>query len=326
RVDNHRRREAMNKSFWTSCLSRVLLAACLLAPAVAWADPVQEFRARINAATAEHASAAEPVARIQDIVIPGLYGDIPLRLYDASAAQPAPAILYIHGAGWIGGSIASHDNIARKLANELSAMVISVDYRLAPEFPYPTALEETFVVLKWMASHAGVVGLDADRIAVAGDSAGGNLAAALALVTRDRKGPQLSAQVLINPALELDAYEEKAPCIGTAADQAEFVDMMKFFTGLYVSPDYPYALTYVSPLKTKDLNGLPPALVVTGGLDLLCPEGEAYVTRLKEAGVTAELLRADDAGPYGVPWAAAEPSLAPALNASNASLRQVWGN
>src|SRR5690606_27802401 len=79
RVDNHRRREAMNKSFWTSCLSRVLLAACLLAPAVAWADPVQEFRARINAATAEHASAAEPVARIQDIVIPGLYGDIPLR-------------------------------------------------------------------------------------------------------------------------------------------------------------------------------------------------------------------------------------------------------
>lgn len=269
------------------------------------AEQLAAFRERLRVTAQQQAGRVESIAAIENIHIPGPHGDIGLRIYRPSSAAGLPALLFIHGAGWVAGSVDTHDNIARKLANALSAVVVSVEYRLAPEHPYPASLEESYAVLQWMHQRAEKMGIDQTRIAVMGDSAGGNLAAALTLMSRDRHGPAIRAQALINPALNLDSFEADHPC-KAGAEVAEFRAWMGFFRDLYLPAGADRRAAYVSPLYAADLANLPPAFIVTGELDLLCGTAEEYAARLRNAGGRSEGLQISNANHYGMAWATAD--------------------
>jgi acetyl esterase len=231
----------------------------------------------------------ESVPRVEDLVATGPAGDIPLRLYDPIGTGPLPIVVYFHGGGWVLGGIDTHDGYCRALANASGMMVVSVDYRLAPEHPYPAAAEDAYAATAWLAEHAASLGGDSERIAVAGDSAGGNLAAVTCLMARDREGPALRMQVLIYPIVDHDFDTDSylRNMIGFHLTR----DAMIWFWDLY-SPeisqrDQPYA----SPLRAVDLTGLPPAMVMTAEYDPLVDEGEAYAQRLEAAGVKVQLKR-----------------------------------
>ena len=200
----------------------------------------------------------------------------------ASASSPLPLVVYFHGGGWVLGHLSSYDALCSQLAAQVGAVVVSVDYRLAPEHPMPTAAEDAYAATVWLAGHAATVGADRSRVAVAGDSAGGNLAAVVALLARDRGGPSIAHQVLIYPATDmvterpaLDHFAASA--FLSAADRA-------WYHGQYV-PEEQRRDPRASPLLADSLAGLPPAVVVTAGFDPLRDEGEAYAAALSEAGV-----------------------------------------
>jgi acetyl esterase len=232
--------------------------------------------------------AVEEVASIEDRRIPGPAGDIPVRIYTPEGSGPLPAIAFFHGGGFVIGNLDSHDGVCRALANSAGAIVMSVDYRLAPEHPFPAAPEDCFAATQWLHAHATELGADPDRLAVAGDSAGGNLAAVVPLMARDAGGPPLRAQVLIYPVtdctLSHPSIEENGEgYLLTAAD-------MRWFVGHY-RPDAKHG--HASPLHAEDLSGLPPALVITAEFDPLRDEGEAYAQRLRDAGVQVSSTRYD---------------------------------
>jgi acetyl esterase len=234
----------------------------------------------------------EPVARVENRSIPGPAGPIPVRVYAADGiATPAPALAYFHGGGWVIGSLESHDPFCRALANRTGAVVVSVDYRLAPEARYPAAAEDCWAVTRWIAEHGAEFGIDGTRLAVGGDSAGGNLAAAVALMARDRKGPALRHQLLIYPVT--DANFETASYGDNADGYMLTRDGMQWFWNHYVPDAVQRREAYAAPLCAKDLTGLPPATVQTAEFDPLRDEGEAYAARLREAGVATTLTRYD---------------------------------
>jgi acetyl esterase len=181
------------------------------------------------------------------------------------------------------GSLDTHDSLARGLANTGGCVVVSVDYRLAPEHKFPCAAEDAYAATRWAAEHAAEVGGDGSRLAVAGDSAGGNLAAAVALMARDRGGPALALQILIYPVTDRDfdtpSYLNKGEGYGLTRSG------MQWFWNHYLSGDDDLANPYAAPLRAPDLAGLPPALVITAEYDCLKDEGDAYAERLREAGV-----------------------------------------
>lgn len=234
----------------------------------------------------------EPVAHVEERRIDGPAGAIPLRVYrGAGAATPAPAIAFFHGGGWVIGSLDSHDNLCRALANRAEAVVVSVDYRLAPEHRFPAAAEDCFAATRWLAESGAAIGADPARIAVAGDSAGGNLAAVVALMTRDRGGPRLRHQALIYPVADPD-FER--PSYRDNADGYLLTrDAMRWFWDHYVPDAARRHDPYVAPLRAEKLAGLAPATVVTAEYDPLRDEGEAYAERLREAGVPTTLTRYD---------------------------------
>lgn len=208
---------------------------------------------------------------------------IPIRIYkpEREKSGPLPAVVYFHGGGWVLGSIETHDALCRRLCSQSAAAVISVDYRLAPEHPFPAPLNDCFTATSYIYQHARQLGLDSDRIVVAGDSAGGNLAAAVALKARDESGPPLLAQVLIYPALNSD---------GDSASYSMFADGfgltqagMQWFWEQYLGDHG--ASAYASPSKATSLEGLPATLLVTAQYDVLRDEGETYAQRLDKAGV-----------------------------------------
>jgi len=233
-----------------------------------------------------------PLARIEDreITGPGDHG-IPIRIYWPEVSGPLPLYLDIHGGGWWMGDGFPFHAVTSGFAAESKAIVVSVDYRLAPEHPFPAALDDCVAVLHWMHANAAELGGDPDRIAVGGASAGGNLAAALALRMRDEGGPKLAFQFLFVPATDLtettdwssyeeagDAYLLKVSQVGRIYDA-------------YAPDPSERANPYVSPLLADDLSGLPPALVVTAHFDPLRDQGEAYARRLEAAGVPVRLHR-----------------------------------
>ena len=228
----------------------------------------------------------ENVARIEDRRVPGPRGDIPVRVYTPEGHPPFPLLVYFHGGGWVVGGIETHDGLCRQLANKAQTVVVSVDYRLAPEHPFPAAPEDSYAATRWVAEHARELGGDPDRIAVAGDSAGGNLAAVVSLMARDRGGPRLVHQVLIYPVVD-------APCGNTsyrdnAKDYLLTAEMMDWFWNHYGAADrHPLAC----PLRAPSLRGLPPALVFTAEFDPLRDEGEAYAKALQAAGCKGEVRR-----------------------------------
>lgn len=250
----------------------------------------QEARAGINALIGLVAGLPEKVAKIEDRTIPGPGGQIPVRIYTPAGAAPMGALVYFHGGGWVVGDIASHDVLCRSLANGAGCVTISVDYRLAPEAKFPAAAEDSYAATKWVADNAAALGVDAKRIAVGGDSAGGNLAAVVTLMARDRGGPPIKFQLLIYPATDW-AHE--------SASQKEFsedgfilsrADMVWFY-GHYMNSDADRTNPYLSPACAKSLAGLPAAYVMTCAVDPLRDEGEAHAEALRKAGVTVKSKR-----------------------------------
>src|SRR2546428_3287806 len=175
---------------------------------------VDEARAAIVTLSAA-AGEGEAVARVENRTVPGPRGEIPVRIYTPEGRTPFPVLVYFHGGGWVIGSLETHDGLCRHLANAVRCVVVSVDYRLAPEHPYPAAAEDSYAATRWVAANAGAIGGDPERIAVGGDSAGGNLAAVVAIMARDRGGPRLAFQLLVypvtdDPSAEHPSYRENA--------------------------------------------------------------------------------------------------------------------
>ncbi|PBC65687.1 carboxylesterase [Streptomyces sp. Tue6028] len=236
------------------------------------------------------------VGSVEDRAIPGSQGapDIPVRIYlppsrrSAPAADrarppaPRPTVVFLHGGGWVIGGLDSHDPVARALCRDADAAVVSVDYRLAPEARFPAAVDDVYAALCWAARHVGELGGDPGALVVAGDSAGGNLAAVAALVARDRGGPPLALQVLVYPATDVRPRTE----LPGRGGPGYFLTPAhgRWFAEQYFGADGDRAHPHASPL-VADLHGLPPAHVVTAGFDLLHDEGRAYAAKLRASGV-----------------------------------------
>jgi acetyl esterase len=226
---------------------------------------------------------------VEDVNLAGPHGPLPVRLYRPSSDPAPPAIVFFHGGGMIMGSIESYDHLARQLSASCSAVVASVDYRLAPEHKYPTATDEAYFATQWIHEYARDLGVDGGRIAVAGDSAGGCLAAAVCLMARDRGGPPVLAQLLIYPGVDRD-YETpsiKEFSAGPILTLPDIVWMKDAYLGSGEEPDDPDAV----PANCTNLSGLPDAIVVTAANDPIRDGCENYGIRLRDAGVQTALLR-----------------------------------
>ena len=263
------------------------------------ADPIPSFESfspeggrRFMKEMFPTADEPEPVGSVMDLEI----GDVgvPVRVYVPEAGEgPYPTFLYIHGGGWVLGDLDTHDATCRALTNATDRMVISVDYRLAPEHTFPAPLEDCYTALEWVFDDAAAMQVDTDHVAIGGDSAGGNLAAAVALLARDRDGPSIERQVLIYPvtnhAFDTPSYDENAE--GYMLTKGA----MEWFWDHYLENEIDGKHPYASPLLARDLEDLPPATVTTCGFDPLRDEGAAYAQRLEEAGVPVNYVNYDDA-------------------------------
>lgn len=235
----------------------------------------------------------KPDVDIEDTTIPGgPSGAVSIRiLRHKNATGQLPVVFYTHGAGWVFGNAHTHDRLIRELAVGTGAAVVFTNYSLSPEARYPTALEELYSALEWVAEHGSKKNLDASRIAVAGDSVGGNMTAALTLIAKQRYGPRLAAQVLFYPvtdaSFDTDSYQQFADGYFLSRDA------MKWFWDQYATDENERAEITASPLRatTQELAGLPKALVITGEADVLRDEGEAYGRKLREAGVDVTATR-----------------------------------
>ena len=249
---------------------------------------VAEARQVMEALTALQ-GAAEPIAKIVNRAIPGPAAEIPVRIYVPEAQGLLPALVYFHGGGWVLGSLETHDAVCRTLANKAGCVVVSVDYRLAPEHKFPAAAEDAYAATKWVVANAAALAIDPARVAIGGDSAGGNLTAVVALMARDRGTPKLSCQLLIYPvtdaACDTVSYRENAD--GYLLTK----DAMLWFWDHYTRSPADRAHAYAAPLRADNLLGVPPALVITAEFDPLRDEGEAYAARLREARVPVQLSR-----------------------------------
>jgi acetyl esterase len=233
----------------------------------------------------------EPVAQVETRVIPGPV-QIPVRVYRPSLAMDLPVLMFFHGGGFVICNLDTHDRACRSLANASGCVVVSVDYRLAPEHKFPAAAEDAYSATRYVAEHAGEFGIDPSRIAVAGDSAGGNLATVVAMMARDRGGPALKFQLLIYPVTD---FTEHATESQREYGQGYFLDteLMDWFADQYFATEADRHLPYASPLKASDVRQLPPAMIITGECDPLRDQGEAYAEQLRHAGVAVQLKRYD---------------------------------
>jgi acetyl esterase len=230
----------------------------------------------------------EPVHEVTELTIAGPGGGLPLRLYRPSGSRPLPVLLYFFGGGWVLGTIDTADGVSRSLANATGALVAVVGYRLAPEHPFPAAAQDCYAALRWVAGHAAEIGADPARLAVGGDSAGGNLAAGVALRAR-ADGPALAGQLLVYPNTDQLADDES---MRTADDPYLFNrHSVAWYRQHYLAAPGDAASPLASPLRAESLAGLPPALVITAEYDPLRDQGEAYARRLAADGVQAELSR-----------------------------------
>jgi len=217
---------------------------------------------------------------------------VPLRIYQPAVDHPGPVpgIVYFHGGGWVLGDLETHDTLCRQLANHAGAVVVAVAYRLAPEHPFPAAFDDAFAAVRYVADQAVGLGIDPARVAVAGDSAGGNLAAAVALQSRDAGEPRIAFQCLLYPVLDSGcdtaSYREFADGFGLTRAKMQF--FWKSYRGGHDGCD-----PLLSPLRADVLGALPPALIVTAGYDVLRDEGEAYAGRLAASAVPVELMRVE---------------------------------
>ena len=260
--------------------------------------------ARRIAAARPQPGEPEPVAKVEDRNIPSAGGDIPIRIYTpAGGIPPFGVLVYFHGGGWVIGNIAMTDQPCRLLANVSGCMVVSVEYRLAPEHKFPAGPEDCYAATKWVSDNAAALNVDPMRIAVGGTSAGATLAAAVALMARDRRDPHIAYQLLVYPATTTEL---------TTASHSQFAKDnyyilsradMEWFWGHYLARDEDRKNPYACPAYAKSLSGLPPAFVITAEYDPLRDEGEAYAVRLSDEGVSTILKRYEGVthGFFGMP-------------------------
>jgi acetyl esterase/lipase len=281
-----------------------LQAVGLLYTATAWTLDPYAARQLINEQVMSKEGIREEVWRVADIEIERDGRVTPLRFYIPSNKDSHPLVLFIHGGAWVAGSLDTHDNLARYLASHANAVVVSVGYSNSPEGKFPLQLEQAYDALLWAVDQAETIHADRLHISLVGDSAGGNMAAALALMTRDRQGPVINSQLLINPATTLfgeDLELQATWYLETLADRAH---------------------RYASPLEADDLSGLPPGLIVLAELDPLRPAGEEYARRLKEAGVPVTLYTQPGAGHLAGDGARVTPIALDSINQVVAFLRK----
>ena len=240
-----------------------------------------------------------PLGDVSEFAIEGPGGAIPLRVYQPPTPDPHPAVVFFHGGGWVIGSLDTHDNICRWLCDEADCTVVSVDYRLAPEHPFPAAVEDCYAATAWVDAYGEKLGIDTDRIAVAGDSAGGNLSAAVTLLARDERGvaahrrtaptvPDVAYQALLYPAVASPVLQEFDSQTENAEGYFLEWESVRWFYERYLPEPTHRRNEYAAPLLADDLSGLPPASVVTAGFDPLRDEGLAYADRLAAAGADVE--------------------------------------
>jgi acetyl esterase len=253
---------------------------------------VQEVRALQQPIFTTMGIPPEPVAEVTDRTIPGPGGELSIRIYTPEGSSPFPVLVYLHGGGWIAGDLNMQDDACRSIANEAGCAVVSVEYRLAPEYRFPAAVHDSHAVARWVADNAGRIRVDPARMAIGGESAGGNLTAAVTLKSRAEGGPPFVLQVLVNPctnlaSMDTDSYRAFAEGFGLRKDEVEWC------RDHYLSGGEDAQHPYASPLLAEDLRGLPPALIITSEFGVLRDEGEAYGQRLEEAGVPTTVSRYD---------------------------------
>jgi len=229
------------------------------------------------------------VKRVEDRIIPGPDGGIAIRLYYPLGDPPFAVLVFFHGGGWVIGDLDTHHGVCHALAKTSGCLVVAVDYRLAPEHRYPAAVEDAYAAVTWVAENSAGIQADPNRLAVGGDSAGGHLAAVVALMARDLKGPRIDLQILIYPITD---YNFNTPSyIENKEGYMLTRDLMKWFWNHFIEDQSQANDPYVAPLRAENLSDLPPALIITAEYDPLRDEGEAYVKRLQKAGVKVTLSR-----------------------------------
>lgn len=264
-------------------------------------------------------------AETLDWSVPGPGGAVRLRMHRATGSSPSaplPCLLYLHGGGSVLGDLDSHDGVCRELANAAGCSVIAADYRLAPKHRFPAALEDCAAALSWIAGHAADLRIDPARIAVGGDSAGGNLAAVLALMGRDGTVPASVFQLLLYPAVDLAMTSDNYGLI--TGDAPLTAATMRYFTDRYLPEPSARTDWRASPLRAATLAGAPPALVLTVGHDLLCDEGRAYAARVEREGVAVTALHVSDHMHGLLTMSGVIGAAEPLLHFARAALRDAW--
>lgn len=260
-------------------LGAILLMQNVNASTPSWWDMTPEtVRERINQRIMSIEAPAPTVASMIDRTVSRDSRNTPIRIYKPNGESNLPMILLIHGGAWVAGNLDTHDHLARYLCSESRAIVISVGYLNAPEGKFPFPLEQCYDALLWSIEHSHELSANVAKLALVGDSAGGNMAAALCLMSKDRAGPKITLQVLINPAPDLT-------CNGTLSRQNDALDQLRWQALQYLSDPKDANHPYVSPLSASDLSGLPPALVILAEKDDLREAGQKYADRLKAAGI-----------------------------------------
>lgn len=259
-------------------LSIALLLTATCRSASLWDRDPHEVAEKVNQRIFAIESEKPVVAQVKNLTISHEGRTTPLRIYTPNGSDDLPVILFIHGGAWVAGNLETHDYMARYFCREVQAVVVSVGYLNSPEGKFPHPLEQCYDALRWIAGHAAEIHADLSRLAVLGDSSGGNMAAALCLMARDRHGPAIALQVLINPAADLTGK-------GTLESQGDAVDPLRWMAVQYVKDPKDVYNPYVSPVMAKDLSNLPPAVIILAEKDDLRQDGEKYAEKLMAAGI-----------------------------------------
>jgi acetyl esterase len=287
---------------------------------------VEQARATFHTTTVDlrDPSTLATVASVEDSQIPGPAGQIPIRIYRPDVAGPVATMAFFHGGGFVIGDLDTHDDHARLICHDVGIVVVSVDYRLAPEHKFPAGFEDCLAATEWVAANVGDLGGDPAKLVVGGDSAGGNFAAAVALATRET-GPSLAAQFLIYPGVDFAEDADYPSRIENAEGFFLTADDMVWFRGHYLPEDADLNDPRASTIRAENLAGAPPAVIGTGEFDPLRDEGEAYAKALADAGVEVRLQRYDGLihGFYGLGVHSA--AAAAAVADMNRALRDLLG-
>ncbi len=267
-----------------------------------------------------------PVAEVRELSAPREDGGaVPIRLYRGATAVSGgvvPGLVYFHGGGWVIGDLDTHDSLCRHLANAARCVVLSADYRLAPEHKFPAAVEDCFAATSWVAEQAAALGIDPQRLAVGGDSAGGNLAAVVSLLARDRGAPRLRFQALLYPAVDCGMIHPSHERF--AEGYLLTRPTIRWFYDQYLRGPADVEDWRASPLRARDVSGVAPALVLTAGNDVLCDEGEAYAHRLEQNGIPVQLRHFPDQIHGFMTMGKIVRAAQPALDEVAAALRTAW--